>query len=171
MTTVFIAGSRKISRLPPEMETRLNSIVEKGFEVVIGDADGADAACQSYLADRGYANVTVYCVGHKCRNNAGKWPLREVEAPPGARGFEFYAIKDRAMAKIATHGLMLWDGQSKGTLANIKNLTRDQKPVVVFVSTSRAVHTLKNERDLSELLKGSTAPERPSVATLFDTAG
>lgn len=170
MTTVFIAGSRKITRVPPEIEARLDSIVEKGFDVVIGDADGADAACQAYLAGKGYGKVTVYCVGHRCRNNAGKWPLREVEASPGARGFEFYAVKDRAMATVATHGLMLWDGKSKGTLANIENLTRDQKPVVVFVSTSKTVHTLKNARDLSELLKRSTAPERPSVATLFNTA-
>lgn len=170
-TTVFIAGSRKISSLPAEIETRLRSIIEKGFEVVIGDADGADAACQSYLADRGYAQVTVYCAGQKARNNAGKWPLRKVDAAPGARGFDFYAVKDRAMAKVATHGLMLWDGKSKGTLANIVNLTRDQKPVVVFISTSKAIHTLRNESELSELLKGSRAPERPSVATLFNTAG
>ena len=171
MTIVFIAGSRKITRVPAEIEARLDSIVEKGFDVVIGDADGADAACQAYLAGRGYAKVTVYCVGHRCRNNAGNWPLREVEASPDARGFEFYAIKDRAMAKVATHGLMLWDGKSKGTLTNIVNLTRDQKPVVVFVSTSKAIHTLRNESELSELLKGSRAPERPSVATLFNTAG
>lgn len=169
-TTVFIAGSRKITRLPVEIETRLDSIIEKGFAVVVGDADGADTAAQAYLAAKHYPKVTVYCVARSCRNNVGKWPTREIAAAPGAKGFEFYSTKDRAMAQVATHGLMLWDGKSKGTLTNIVNLTRDQKPVVVFISATKAVHALRNESDLSELLKSSKSPTRPREATLFNTA-
>ena len=73
------------------------------------------------------------------------------------------------MAAVATHGLMLWGGKSKGRLANIVNLTREQKPVVVFVSATKAVHTLRNESDLSELIKKS--PVGPTEATLFNPAG
>lgn len=36
--TVFIAGSRKVARLPAAIEARLDAIVDKGFDVVIGDA-------------------------------------------------------------------------------------------------------------------------------------
>lgn len=168
-TTVFVAGSRKIARLPVEIEARLDAIVEKKFDVVVGDADGADTAVQTYLAAKHYPSVTVYCSGRSCRNNVGKWRTREIPAAPSARGFEFYAAKDRAMAEVATHGLMLWDGKSKGTLANIVNLTREQKPVVVFISATKAVYTLRHEGDLSELIKKSSA--RPSEATLFNPAG
>jgi hypothetical protein len=170
-TTVFIAGSRKISRLPAEIESRLDSIIEKGFAVVVGDADGADTAAQVYLAAKRYPKVTVYCVARSCRNNVGNWPIREISAAPGAKGFEFYATKDRAMAEVASHGLMLWDGKSRGTLTNIVNLTRDEKPVVVFVSLTRAIHTLRNESDLAELLRSSKETASPREATLFNPAG
>ena len=49
-----------------------------------------------------------------CRNNVGNWPTRHVEAPRGAKGFDYYSLKDRAMAEAAEYGLMLWDGKSKG---------------------------------------------------------
>lgn len=50
-----------------------------------------------------------------CRNNSGNWPTRQRVAPRGAKGFDYYSIKDRAMAAAAEYGLMLWDGKSKGT--------------------------------------------------------
>ncbi len=44
---------------------------------------------------------------HHCRNNVGNWPTREVPAPGGAKGFDYYSVKDRAMADAAEYGLML----------------------------------------------------------------
>lgn len=38
------------------------------------------------------------------------------------------------MAEAAEYGLMLWDGKSKGTVINVVNLSRDHKPVVVYVA-------------------------------------
>jgi hypothetical protein len=32
--TVFVAGSRQISRLPVEARSRLDTMIEKGFEIV-----------------------------------------------------------------------------------------------------------------------------------------
>ena len=48
-STVFVAGSRQISRLPAEVKTRLDTMVEKGFQILVGDANGADKAVQRYL--------------------------------------------------------------------------------------------------------------------------
>ena len=62
-TTVFLSGSRNISRLNDAIRMRLQTITDKGFHVVVGDANGADKAIQSYLATMQYANVTVFCVG------------------------------------------------------------------------------------------------------------
>jgi hypothetical protein len=35
---------------------------------------------------------------------------------------------------------MLWDGKSKGTVNNVVNLSRDHKPVVVYVAPTRQFH-------------------------------
>ena len=123
-THVFVAGSRKISRLPAAVKQRIDTIIDKGFQVLVGDANGADKAVQQYLADKAYRNVVVHCMENGCRNNIGKWPSRHVAAPRGVRGFDYYSVKDMAMAEIAEFGLMLWDGKSKGTINNVVNLSR-----------------------------------------------
>ena len=140
--TVFVAGSRQISRLPGEVKNRLDTMIEKGFQILVGDASGADKAVQGYLANRSYSNVLVYYMKDHCRNNVGNWPTREVAAPRGAKGFDYYAVKDRAMAEAAEFGLMLWDGKSKGTVNNVVNLSRDHKPVVVYVAPTRQFRTV-----------------------------
>jgi hypothetical protein len=35
-------------------------MIEKGFQILVGDADGADKAVQRYLADKAYPNVLVH---------------------------------------------------------------------------------------------------------------
>lgn len=49
MNTVFIGGSRHISRLPAQAKERLNNIIENGHNVVVGDANGADKAVQKHF--------------------------------------------------------------------------------------------------------------------------
>ena len=128
MTTVFIAGSRQISRLPAEVLNRIDTMVEKGFQILVGDANGADKAVQQYLADKRYPNVLVHCMKDHCRNNVGTWPTHEVAAARGAKGFDHYSLKDRAMAEAAEYGLMLWDGKSKGpsTMSSTCHATTSQ---------------------------------------------
>lgn len=48
MTKVFIAGSRQLSRLNAEVKRRIDTMIEKGFTVLVGDANGADKAVQRY---------------------------------------------------------------------------------------------------------------------------
>ena len=152
MSIVFVAGSRQISRLPSEVRARLNGVIDKGFRILVGDADGADKAFQRYLADKSYPNVLVHCMKDHCRNNVGNWPTRQIDAPRGARGFDYYSLKDRAMAEAAEYGLMLWDGKSKGTVNNVVNLSRDRKPVVVYVAPTKQFRTVKTFDDLKGLL-------------------
>ena len=151
-STVFVAGSRQISRLPAEVQARLDTMIEKGFQILVGDANGADKAVQRYFADKAYPNVLVHCMKDHCRNNIGNWPTRQVVAPRGAKGFDYYSLKDRAMAEAAEYGLMLWDGKSKGTINNVLSLYRDRKPVVVYVEPSEQSRTIKSSDDLRELL-------------------
>lgn len=132
MSTVFIGGSRHISRLPPMAKTRLDNVISNKHAVVVGDANGADKAVQKYLADARYADVTVYCSGEKCRNNVGGWTETHVEVKQSAKGFELYATKDREMARHADFGLMIWDGKSPGTALNVLRLVRLGKKAVLL---------------------------------------
>lgn len=152
VSIVFVAGSRQISRLPTEVKARLDTMIEKHFQILVGDANGADKAVQRYLADKSYPNVLVHSMKDHCRNNIGHWPTREVAAPRGAKGFDYYSLKDRAMAEAAEYGLMLWDGKSKGTVINVVNLSRDHKPVVVYVVPTRQFRTVKSLDDFSRRL-------------------
>jgi hypothetical protein len=151
-STVFVAGSRQISRLPAEVKIRLDTMIQKGFKILVGDANGADKAVQRYLAQKSYPNVLVHCMKDHCRNNIGNWPTRQLAAPRGAKGFDYYSVKDRAMAEAAEYGLMIWDGKSKGTVNNVVNLSRDHKPVVVYIGPTRLFRTIKTLEDLRDLL-------------------
>jgi len=158
MTKVFIAGSRQIVRLASEVRSRIDTMSEKGFQILVGDANGADKAVQQYFADKSYRNVLVHCMENHCRNNVGAWPTFQVAAPKGARGFDYYSLKDRAMADAAEYGFMLWDGKSKGTINNVLNLSRDNKLVVVYVAPAKNFQTVRSAEDLKALLaKGDAA--------------
>ena len=143
MTTVFIGGSRKVSRLNEVIRARLDNIIRGHLAVAVGDANGADKAVQTYLAERGYRQVMVYCAGAACRNNVGDWPTVHVSVERTSRDFEYYAQKDARMAEAASCGFMLWDGSSKGTLNNILALLRAEKKCLVYFGPERECHLLK----------------------------
>lgn len=152
-TKVFIAGSRHLSRLNHDVRRRLDTIVHKGFTVILGDANGVDKAVQQYLSSKSYRDVLVFCMDSGCRNNVGGWPTRTITAAhPQRRDFAYYSAKDRAMSEAADYGLMLWDGQSRGTLTNIVHLVREGKPVVVYVAPESSFYTLHQSRQLAEML-------------------
>lgn len=154
---VFIGGSRAVSRLIDALRERLNRIMAEQHQVLVGDANGADKAVQQYFADSQYPNVTVFCTGARCRNNVGAWTNVAIAPPAGVHsGFDFYAVKDREMATQATHGFMLWDGESRGTFANIRTLVRDGKSVVVYVSPSKSFVNVKSTADIDGLLAEAT---------------
>lgn len=144
MNTIFIGGSRHVSRLPAEVRKRLDNVVSSGHQVVVGDANGADKAVQKHFVDVGYPHVTVFCSGDAPRNNLGSWTMRRVDAPKGARGFQFYAAKDREMACEADFGLMIWDGKSPGTVLNVLRLVQAGKISVLFNVSDKAAVTVKS---------------------------
>ena len=152
MTKVFIAGSRALARLNADVKRRIDTIVDKGFTILIGDANGADKAVQRYLAERHFRNVIVHCMAGNCRNNVAGWPTREIVAAPGARGFAYYSTKDLAMANDAAYGLMLWDGESKGTLNSVINMVQQHKVVVVYLAPKGKFQNLRSVSDVPRLL-------------------
>ncbi len=152
MTTVFISGSRKISRLNQEIRDRLKNILTQQYEIVVGDANGADKAVQKYLLDENYRNITVFCSGNACRNNLGNWNVSRVEVDSSLKGRDFYSEKDKKMAEIADYGLVLWDGKSPGSYSNIMELLKRKKKILVYFSPERRFLTISKLDDASNLL-------------------
>jgi probable addiction module antidote protein len=144
LNTIFIGGSRHVSRLPSEVKKRLDNVVASGHRVIVGDANGADKAVQKHFHDIHYDKVTVFCSGATPRNNLGRWLTHQVDAPKNAKGFQFYAAKDREMAREADFGLMIWDGKSPGTVLNVLRLAVAGKIAVLFNVPDRDVVNIKS---------------------------
>jgi hypothetical protein len=165
MTKVFIGGSRAVSRLNNVIRTQLDDLIRKNCAILTGDANGADRAVQQHFADRNYHNVVVFCMA-QCRNNMGGWDVRSIASANGRRDFAYYSQKDKVMAHEAQCGIMLWDGESRGTLANIVNLLHEGKKVLVYFSPTKIFHKLSTEDDLKLMQAGggkhrSEAPINP----------
>lgn len=135
MITIFIGGSRHVARLSADVRRRIDKIVAQGFRVVVGDANGADKAVQSYLHGVDYRDVEVFCSGTMPRNNLGNWRVRSIDVPDSSRRDRaFYTIKDRAMTTEASYGFMVWDGKSLGTLMNVARLLKQSKKAVLYLT-------------------------------------
>jgi hypothetical protein len=152
---IFLGGSIAITVLPPEFEARLDIILSHEFDLVLGDAGGADLSIQRYLAERHAANVTIFCSGNRPRRNMGGWPVRSIAtgARPGTRAF--HTAKDQAMARIADYGLMAWNGRSPGTLGNVGALADRKRPCVVFIAPRARFVTVSDKPTLSRLVSES----------------
>lgn len=133
--TVFIAGSISIKRLTKAATQRLDSIIAKEYQIVVGDAGGVDKAVQRHLYGRQYGGVTVYCINQP-RNNLGDWPVESVAVTEKRPRRSDFAIKDRAMAERADVGFMIWDDRSPGTLNNVLNLLSSGKQSLVYLHNS-----------------------------------
>jgi len=102
---------------------------------------------QQYLHSKHYPSVQVFCAGNLCRNNIGNWNLRTVPTETRNRTFDFYAAKDRKMAREADIGLMIWDGKSIGTVLNVFRLIAQGKKVVIYNVPEREFWELRNQSD------------------------
>lgn len=165
MTTVFIAGSMNIKHLDRMVKDRIDNIVESEFDVVVGDADGADTSIQSYLVERDALHATVYCSGTRPRNNVGDWVVKTIEAKHAAGTRAFFTVKDVAMAQVADFGLMVWDSKSTGTLSNVIELLKQKKKSVVFVNKEKIFVTV-SDVDSLELLVSYMSPNARLKADL-----
>ena len=163
MKKVFLSGSRRISRLPAEVRARLDEMIRRELTILVGDANGADKAIQTYFAQQRYPNLLVFCTAGDCRNNVGNWPVRAIDAPHRARDFAFFTAKDAAMADEADVGLALWDGQSSGTIVNVARLVARSKPAVVYAAPANTFFTLKTPDDFADFLSSADADVRERV--------
>jgi hypothetical protein len=151
MTTVFLSGSRQLTRLNNNIKNRIDNMTEKGFFILVGDANGADKAMQKYLTDTHYSNVEIFCAGDTCRNNTGNWSVTRVSVDPKLKGRDFYTAKDKEMASKADYGFVLWDGKSSGAINNVLELLKYGKRVVVYFSPEKEFHNISHLSDTKTL--------------------
>lgn len=128
---IFISGSININKLPTSVIKKIDSITSKHFMILIGDAKGIDLAVQKYLFKKKYENVQVYYAGGNIRHNVGNWKTKGILANNNEKGRDLYTLKDVEMAKESDYGLMVWDGESKGTLNNIQLMNKLNKKFFV----------------------------------------
>jgi predicted XRE-type DNA-binding protein len=152
MTTVFIAGSISINRLHESVQERINKIVSFDFDVVVGDADGADKSIQECLQKYRASRVTVYCTGNAPRNNVARWPICKVRSTARVGSRAYFTAKDLEMARRSDYGLMIWDCKSTGTLSNVIELLKEKKKSVVFVNKNSDFVTISDKIGLDHLL-------------------
>ncbi|GGX87751.1 hypothetical protein [Vogesella alkaliphila] len=149
---VFIAGSMNIKHLDPKVKERIDNIVAQDFEIVVGDAGGADTLVQWHLFNHGTTRTTVFCSGEQPRNNVGHWPVQYVETNHSKGSRAFFTAKDIRMAEVADIGLMIWDTRSTGTLSNVIELLARKKKSVVFVNKAKVFKNIGTIEQLEELL-------------------
>ncbi|WP_025673028.1 helix-turn-helix domain-containing protein [Salinivibrio socompensis] len=160
MTTVFIAGSISISRLHEKVQERIHKVVSSDFNVVVGDADGADTSIQECLYNFQANKVTVYCTGDAPRNNVADWPVHKVHSKAKAGSRAYFTAKDLEMARSSDYGLMIWDCKSTGTLSNVIELLREKKKSLVFVNKNKDFVTISDKSGLDHLLTFMSAHAR-----------
>jgi len=147
-----MGGSRAIATLDTEVLERIRQVTRDGHMVLVGDAPGVDDAIQRLLADDRYDNVRVFVSAGQCRRNHGKWPVEEVTVPTSRRDRRFHMAKDLEMSKQADEGLMVWDGISLGTFANVVELAERRAPVTLFLAPAHEVRFIDTTADVRSLL-------------------
>lgn len=153
MTTVFLSGSRRLNRTNESIQEWIKNIVDQGYRIIVGDANGADKALQKFLAEIHYPQVVVFCSGQNCRNNIGHWETRQITVDTNLKGREFYTQKDKAMAAEADYGFVLWDGKSAGSISNVFELLKRNKKAVVYFSPEKRFFTVSSLNDANMLLE------------------
>lgn len=167
---IFIAGARSITSIPTSVQQRMMNICQSGYEVLVGDCYGVDASVQTFYSKLGYKNVVVYAGNGKARNNIGHWYVHSVPVPTYLRGFDFYKQKDVAMANEADYGLMIWDGESRGTLNNIVTLIAQNKKVLVYLATQGTMAVIKDVDDLNAMIAHCPAKTQAMCSELLINA-
>ena len=88
-----------------------------------------------------------------------------------SRGRDFYAQKDKAMAKKADIGFVLWDGKSTGSVANALELLKADKKVVLYYAPEKEFYNLSSMDDIESLLRKCRPDVLSTISRRVDLAG
>lgn len=129
---IVLGGTRKVEKLPAEIGELIIEFVNQNPMFYVGDAPGIDTAFQKFLKALKVKDVTVFSSADRVRNNLGNWSEIHVDSPIKSKSHARHSIKDRYMTARADLGIMVWDAQSAGTLANVIDLLQMKKECFLF---------------------------------------
>jgi len=161
--SVVLGGSRKIDRLPGEIQELLESLMSNSEEFIVGDAVGSDLAFQKFFSGSKYLPVTVFSSAGYVRNNVGHWPEQLIESGLKSKSNAVHAVKDRKMVEIAQSGIMIWDSESAGTLSNVIDLVDQEKECYLWLAAESDLCRFDNSKSLEKFLV--KFPEQAEEAT------
>lgn len=129
MNKIFISGSISIKELDEKVIKTIDKIIQKKYEIMVGDAEGIDKLIQDYLAKQNYENVIIYHIGEKPRNHQFKnFKTKKVNFDDSLKSErEKQYFKDEKMFKECDKCFCIWNGRSKGTYENIKRVLENRE--------------------------------------------
>lgn len=156
---VFMCGSISIKEIPPEAKKRIDNIIAKRYEILVGDADGIDYEIQKYCRDKKYFKLTIYIVGDEARkiattefatkqikkdsNEIEYVPIEEENSKKKPSERERQWIKDKAMIDDCDYGLIIWDGESKGSYKNLLYMVDSKKKFHLYIDGKKIQNKTK----------------------------
>ena len=153
---IVLGGSRKLAYMPQEVMSRLETYMAKNAEFLVGDAPGIDSKFQEILKKNGYKNVTVLSRADQVRNNLGNWVTRLIDSGLKSKSAARHTAKDRVMTSEAETGVMIWDKESAGTLANVIDLVQSGKSCLVYIAGDNELIEIDTQSTLEDLLNRHT---------------
>lgn len=149
---IVLGGTRKVETLPAEIGELITELGNQNHTFYVGDAPGIDTAFQKFLYTLKIKDVTVFSSADSVRNNLGNWSQIQVESPIKSKSHARHSIKDRYMTAKADLGIMVWDAQSAGTLANVIDLLEMKKECFLFNLIDRDLVKFDNLKSLEKYL-------------------
>lgn len=153
MTNVMLGGSRKLSDLPLAAKDKLQKYIDSKVWFLVGDAVGADSIFQKFLVSQKYSRVVVFTSMPTPRNNFGGWDERIIDSGLKSQSAAKHTVKDRKMVEIADEGLMIWDNESPGTLANAIDFIDLEKSCFLWTPKDEYLWNLDSPKTLNSLLE------------------
>lgn len=130
---VVIAGSRNFDTLNAVELVKYATIASKFTitEVVSGHADGIDKAGEEWATSHTF----------------GGTPVKIFKADWKKHGKAAGPIRNEEMAKYADAAIIIWDGESKGTLNTIQHFQKMKKPYYLMVVEEMKENGYKEKKD------------------------
>jgi hypothetical protein len=153
MTNVMLGGSRHLTNLPQVVVDKLIDHMNANVWFLVGDAIGADSLFQKFLHQKKYLRVVVFTSMEMPRNNYGKWEPRVIDSGLKSQSAAKHTVKDRKMVENADEGLMIWDNESPGTLANAIDFIDSEKSCFFWTPKDGHLWNIDSPKNLQSLLE------------------
>ena len=95
--------------------------------------------------------MVVFTSVGQARANVGQWEERYIDSGLKSQSAAKHTVKDRIMVSKADEGLMVWDGSSPGTLANVIDLFEAEKPSRIWTPDDDLLWTVDSPSHLEGL--------------------